>query len=570
MNRLNYVNKKIAFLFALLFLMGIVFTMIPVHGLRPHHIATFAYLVMIMMWSVTIQTRVTDRQIGRRILIACFFMVLLFGLRMCKFSYFPNVTMARLYIWYAYSIPLTFIPLFFFLAALYVEPVGNRERVRKIENVLLLTNAAFAVVIMTNELHSFVYKITVYPDKEYTHEWFYYMLLFWRIALAMATIVILFRKCSITAARRKWYIPAVFIALSSVLLIWYLINGGAPKIGTHKLFQFHEALCIPYMMAFESMILIGMIPANSGYRILFDHLSIGAAVYDSEDRQVMASRNWREDGEDEDHRVCREPIQGGCVRWLQDLSAVNEINRSIETVKESLEDENELIRQENEIRSERIRVETRNRLYNRIAEAVRTRAIRVDELLAGICRSAAWPSEETEKFFTAGQGQGTKKEAEDTRDRIVYAMIMSAYIKRMGNLILLTDTGSLVSSEELALAVSESLEYLKLKGSMVQICREGNMELPPRFVLLAYELFEETIEDIWLRINTVMVSLICSDDFEFRIALDAPAEAISSTWKDKELRSAGAKLTVRYEDETYYISLKVSAAVLRDKKEVVL
>ncbi|MBR6848762.1 MAG: hypothetical protein IKM88_00805 [Lachnospiraceae bacterium] len=98
------------------------------------------------------------------------------------------------------------------------------------------------------------------------------------------------------------------------------------------------------------------------------------------------------------------------------------------------------------------------------------------------------------------------------------------------------------------------------------------MELPPRFVLLAYELFEETIEDIWLRINTVMVSLICSDDFEFRIALDAPAEAISSTWKDKELRSAGAKLTVRYEDETYYISLKVSAAVLRDtkKKEAVL
>ena len=460
------------------------------------------------------------------------------------------------------------IELLIVLAALYVEPIGNRERVQKIEKVLLLTNAAFAVVSMTNELHSFVYKISVYPDKEYTHEWFYYLLLFWRIALAMATIVILFRKCSITAARKKWYIPAVFIALSSVLLIWYLINGGAPKIGTHKLFQLHEALCIPYMMAFESMILIGMIPANSGYRILFDHLSLGAAVYDREDRQVMASRNWREDGEDEDHRVCRESIQGGCVRWLQDLSAVNAINRSIETVKESLEDENELIRQENEIRSERIRVETRNRLYNRIAEAVRTRAIRVDELLAEIRRDTVSSSEGAEKHLQAEQSPG----AEDTRDQIVYAMIMSAYIKRMGNLILLTDTGSLISSEELALAVRESLEYLKLKGSMVQICREGNMELPPRFVLLAYELFEETIEDIWLRINTVMVSLICSDDFEFRIALDAPAEAISSTWKDKELRSAGAKLTVRYEDETYYISLKVSAAVLRDtkKKEAVL
>ena len=545
MNRVSYVNKKLAVLFAVLFVMGIVFTMIPVRGLMPHHISTFAYLIMILMWSATIQARVTDREIRRRILIACAFMILLFVLRMCKFSYFPDMPMARLYIWYAYSIPLTFIPLFFFLAALYVEPVRDRKKVQKTERMLVLVNAVFAVVIMTNELHSFVYKITVYPDKEYSHEWFYYLLLLWRITLAVATIVILFKKCSITAARRKWYIPAVFILLSSALLIWYLINGGAPKIGGHKLFQLHEALCIPYMMAFESVILIGMIPANYGYRILFDHLSMGAAVYDREDRQILASRNWKEDAEDEDHRVCRADIQGGYVMWLQDLSAVNAINRSIEAVKESLEDENELIRQENEIRAERIRVETRNRLYNRIAEAVRTRAIRVDELLTQI--------------------RGT--ETAEERDKIVYAMIMSAYIKRMGNLILLTDAGSFVSSEELALAVSESLEYLKLKGSMAQIYREGSMELPPKILLLAYELFEDTLEDVWLRIHTITAELICGEDFAFRITLDEPAEAISSTWNDKERKAAGAMLTVRYEDETYYISLTVSEDSLRGNKK---
>ena len=196
-------------------------------------------------------------------------------------------------------------------------------------------------------------------------------------------------------------------------------------------------------------------------------------------------------------------------------------------------------------------METRNRLYNRIAEAVRTRAIRVDELLSEIRKKEASP---------AG-------EEEEERDRIIYAMIMSAYIKRMGNLILLTDTGAPVSTEELALAVSESLEYLKLKGSMIQIYREASMDLPPGFVLLAYELFEETIEDIWLRINTVTVSLAHSDGFEFLITLDEPAEAISSTWKDKELRAAGAKLTVRYEDETYYISLKLPESELPESKK---
>ena len=64
----------------------------------------------------------------------------------------------------------------------------------------------------------------------------------------------------------------LFIAyeISGILLTWYLINGGAPRIMGHKLFQLHEAVCIPFIIAFESIIQIGMIPADSGYRLLFD------------------------------------------------------------------------------------------------------------------------------------------------------------------------------------------------------------------------------------------------------------------------------------------------------------
>lgn len=39
-------------------------------------------------------------------------MVLLFFLRMCKFSYFPDDVYINEYLWYGYTIPLTAIPLF--------------------------------------------------------------------------------------------------------------------------------------------------------------------------------------------------------------------------------------------------------------------------------------------------------------------------------------------------------------------------------------------------------------------------------------------------------------------------
>ena len=536
MNRLNLVNKKVVHVFVLLFIVAVIFTFFPVSVTKLHHMHAFSYLTMIMLWAFTIRMRITDKFIRDRIQIACFFMVMLFFLRMCKYSFFPGMPMVDTYVWYAYSIPLTFIPLFFFLSALRVEPIKNLKLIERLEKILIALNIIISLVIMTNEMHSTVYKITVHPDKEYTHEWFYYVVLVWRIGLAIGLLIVLARKCSITATKRKWYIPAICILTGCTLLIWYLINGGAPKIAGHKLFQLQEALCIPYIVGIESIIQIGMIPANTGYGKLFSLLSVNAGIYNNKAEQIATSSDWKQIKEDEDHTICKEPISGGYVTWIRDTSAINELNRSLIDVRESLKDENELIKHENKIRAERIGLETRNRLYNRIAKAVRTRAIRVDELLSKI---------------------ETKNEDENSTD-IIYAMVLSAYIKRMGNLILISDEKKTVSSGELFLAVRESLEYLKLRGCICQAEQDRSMELPSRLALLAYELFEEVIEDIWLRANTISVAIICNNDLEMTIATDEPAEAISSTWKDKEIRMTGGSLSVRYEDDTYYIRLRYS------------
>ncbi len=533
MERLNFANKKLIAEFFIFLVAALITCMIPVRGWMPHNISALSYITIIIMWALTIRRRIIKDEVRHRILIACIFMALLFVFRMSKFSFFRGADILLEQIWYMYYIPMTAIPLFFFMAALWVEPAGDPVRTKKLERMLIILEVVIAGIVLTNSFHSMVFKITVHPDKEYTRGWFYFVVLTWIIIFGAGTLYLLFAKCSISAVRKLWYIPAICIAGGMVLLFWYLIVGGAPKIAGYKLFQLQEAFCFPFIAGYESIILIGMCPANSGYERLFDSSVISACIYDSSGRPRLSGIEWEQMGDDDDHRIRRESVSGGYVTWIEDLSAINRLNSEIEDITEELEDENELIRQENEVRAERVSYETKNRLYNRIATAVRTRAVSVNELL--------------------------NREMEDEvkfHDNLVYALVLSAYIKRMGNLMLITDGVRKISSGELKLAIGESVDYIRLGEVVCDIQGQTDREVESALLLLAYELFECAIEDVWTRLNSLLVRFDSGERFSMTIALDSRAEVISPEWKDKEIQSAGGKLFVEYEDDTYYIRLE--------------
>lgn len=167
MERLSFSNKKIMLIFAGLFVTGMVTCMIPVSVIKLHHVPAFAYITMILIWAVSIRRRIVEDRIKHRILAACGFMIFLFFLRMCKFSYFPGDFLVNEYLWYGYTIPLTAIPICMFMAAFCVEPVGNKRLVGMTEKLLIASGVIISAVVLTNAYHSFVYRITVHPDKEY-------------------------------------------------------------------------------------------------------------------------------------------------------------------------------------------------------------------------------------------------------------------------------------------------------------------------------------------------------------------------------------------------------------------
>ena len=531
MDRLGLTNKKVLVMLIALGLMAFVDGALRLFFSYLSQIPAILYCTLFIAWGLMVRRRIINVRIRKRLLLASSFMVMLFVLRVSRFNFFDEVPAASEILWYSYYIPMTVIPLLGFMAAHNTEPVRNLHRIKIAERILIACEVLIITVVMTNHFHNIVFIIHDMENEDYSRNWGYYIVIAWMVILMVGAFVVLIRKCTFSSVRKLWYIPTFWLLAGYALLIWYVIEGGSPVVFGNKLFHLQEAFCLPVITAFESAIQIGLIPANSGYEIIFDYSGINAAIYDTKGRAILTSRNWVQDAGDADHQIRKEKISGGYVTWVEDISAINRLNEELSEVTEELEEENEIIRQENEVRAERVSYETKNRLYNAIAKAVRPQAVRVDELLS------------------------TGEDGKVDRDNLIYAAFLSAFIKRMGNLMLISDDKDLISTEELGMAIRESMDYMKLSGITCELIEKEQKELPASFIKYGYDLFEKLMEDAWGSLHSCAVMFEDRDDFEIIIAFDSDVCSISSDWRKKELAEYGGKLRVRNEDETFYVTI---------------
>ena len=79
-----------------------------------------------------------------------------------------------------------------------------------------------------------------------------------------------------------------------------------------------------------------------------------------------------------------------------------------------------------------------------------------------------------------------------------------------------------ITSEELVLAVSESLEYLRLGGMEAAVSASGSADYSSEMLTEAYELLEKIVEGSMAHLSGIMVSLRFEEKtFSLRILLNA-------------------------------------------------
>ena len=499
-------------------------------------LSSYLYISLVIAWALSVNRRISDTAVRRLLIAASVFMALLFELRLCRYYFFTHSPAADELIRYCYFIPQIYISLFFYLTACCIGKTGE-EHPLKNRIWLIAAAALLCAADLLNHRHGLLFDIRDLSTEDLVPGPLYALTAGWIAFFGFSGFFLLLKSCRISAVRRHWYIPSFFIAFFTLLLGIYYAIGGSPELFGHKLYNFQEIFCLLFVSAFESAIQIGLIPSNTAYDMLFRQSHIRAALLDDSGMPVLTSADYLlgrlEENREEDVSLRQNSrrISGGSIIWKEDLAAIQHLNQEIEDATQELEGENDLIRQENAIREEQFQYERQNRVFDSIAEEVRAQTAAIDRLL----------SEEN-----VGE--------EEFRERLLYSMVLGAYVKRMGNLMLLSQGRREIPAAELGLSLAESLDQIRLAGKNCDLLQNGEGMLAPELALSAYRLFEDAVQERWENFRTCLVSMRTGKDFCLTVALDCQVPPALSAWKNRPGQQPG-ELRVYREDETVYISL---------------
>ena len=114
------------------------------------------YIGLLLFWMQSVRNRLLPTKARSYILAAAVFMLLYLTLRAFKYRTARNSVDLTRYAVYAYWIPQLLIPTLFLTACICFRRWGGRNEKRN-ELLLLIPACALGLLVMTNDLHGFVY-----------------------------------------------------------------------------------------------------------------------------------------------------------------------------------------------------------------------------------------------------------------------------------------------------------------------------------------------------------------------------------------------------------------------------
>ena len=222
-------------------------------------------------------------------------------------------------------------------------------------------------------------------------------------------------------------------------------------------------------------------------------------ILDEREQPVYRTANARYPfPENADIQVQSHAIPGGSIRWAMDVGPLRTLNESLTEAIQQIEARNAYLAEENRTRQERAELETRSRLYDRVSHIVRPQ---LDSIEA-----------------RARAAEGT----EDFQAQLPRIAVLCAFVKRRSNMELMAS--GLMPLEELAAAVRESLENIRLCGADTALQTAGHGEYPAGMITAAYEHFEDIAEASMDSLSGLLVTIRAEEGrLTLRMLLQADA-----------------------------------------------
>ena len=470
---------------------------------------------ILLVWALSVQKRVTDRRLRGLVFWIVGLILMLFMLQILRYDLITDENSAiRRLCWYAYYIPMATMPLACFHMSLSVHrradcPLPPVVRWANLLCVLLMAG------ILTNDLHHLAFSSLMGAPmgaEGERHGIIIWLFTAYTAVLLASSFFIIIVRCLKHGGIRYQWLPALPLIWTGYALIAYGLNMDL-RIAGVRLYQLGEIYCVGLVSFLECCIQVGLIPANMEYENLFKLAGIPAVILDSRGQLVYSGAGASYPFlEDDRTQIGRHPIAGGEVVWAVNTEHIQALNRQLEEAAQRMEARNAYLSAEYHIKKQRAEAEQRNRLYDQIYRIVEPQLIRIDRMLDG--------------------AEG------DVKPALPKIAVLCAYVKRRSNMELIASEGRL-PSEELATAVSESLEYIRLMGASAALTGAGSALLPAAMVTEAYECFERLAEtcldspcDMLVSLRTAEGSLrlrmmLKAGDFHFDVPCEREPDGFS-------------------------------------------
>ena len=490
-------------LFIVFFLLGGIFyylnSSIPIIASLYFCFNLLIYTGLILFWIQSLRQRLLPSRGRRHLLASALFMFLFLILRSFKYRIIADDSTIGRYTWYAYYIPLLMIPTLFLMSCISFNGPRKRTGISD-ERLCLLPALVLLLLIFTNDLHhlAFIPKPGMaYLSSvagTYGHGLVYYLAFGW-ITLAILTGIIYLAHSARRVQNWKRTLPAIlYLALIPVLLS--LVNFQE-RYHYRPMFKMPECIIFCLIGCFESCVRNRLLPYNENYLGFFHGMSLPLLITDRSFSPVHRTQGAVNASPqqlnsaltaplylDPDTRLFGMPIRAGYAFWTEDERELHRMNEQLQDANETLALENDLIRQENELREQRAQVESRIRIYTRIAEELYPAQKRIESLL-----------------------ESARPDTEGFRHAMAICCVLNAYVKRRSNLILLSHESSEADSRELFLALDESARYLSFCGVTAAALGYADTRLPIKNMCDLYDAFEALIETFLPFMRRLTVSL---------------------------------------------------------------
>lgn len=440
----------------------------------------------IVIWLQTIRRRIILQSM-RNYMTMIAFLLLCFCFLQLAMSYFASSRYdIQRYLWYSFYIVQIIVPLLcFFLAFTFTENIGTKRFKKRY--LLWIPAVILISIIFTNDFHQIIFTFPQGFDAwqdTYKYNYGFHLYLAWLVVLFSASLIISFRFCITNYSKSNGWIPLIPLAFGIIYCVIYIFNNGEFIIANEvEVLPLPQAFCLIIVNFIESLIQIGVLPSNDGYKEFFEMSSINAQISDLEGNVVIESVQEYSRENPVIEKYSRE-ILGGRISWNEDISVVSEYQDELKRVQERLINEESLLRESVELKTQQATLIVANRIYDKIPKVVESQLSRINEII---------------------DGDYTHKE--DFDKNLFEACVLNSYIKRRSNLMIIASGKKLISLEELFLSIRESLETLKAKNIKTGVFLDVNKTWSVEDILTSYDFIENIIESHLFELKSLFVDL---------------------------------------------------------------